>query len=54
MEATCSSELSVDFQRTTRRYILEDGTVNENVIVQVAGNKQYISIAWPSTFSGQN
>jgi hypothetical protein len=26
MEATCSSETSVDFQRTTRRYIPEDGT----------------------------
>jgi hypothetical protein len=24
MEATCSSETSVDFQRTTRRYISED------------------------------
>jgi hypothetical protein len=27
MEAICSSETSVDFQRTTRRYIPEDGTV---------------------------
>jgi hypothetical protein len=26
MEATCSSETSVDFQRTTRRYIPEDIT----------------------------
>jgi hypothetical protein len=25
-EATCSYENSVDFQRTTRRYIQEDGT----------------------------
>jgi hypothetical protein len=25
-EATCSSETSVDFQRTARRYIPEDGT----------------------------
>jgi hypothetical protein len=24
MEATCSSETSVDFQRTTRRYVPED------------------------------
>jgi hypothetical protein len=24
MEATCSSESSGDFQRTTRRYVLED------------------------------
>jgi hypothetical protein len=26
MEAICSSETSVDFKRTTRRYILEDRT----------------------------
>jgi hypothetical protein len=28
MEARCSSETSVDFQRTTRRYIPEDGTLH--------------------------
>jgi hypothetical protein len=28
MEAICSSETSVDFHRTTRRYILEDGTLH--------------------------
>jgi hypothetical protein len=27
MEAICSSETSVDFQRTTRRYILQDSTL---------------------------
>jgi hypothetical protein len=27
MEATCASETSVDFQRTTRRYIPEDSTL---------------------------
>jgi hypothetical protein len=27
MEATCSPETSVDFQRTTRRYSPEDGTL---------------------------
>jgi hypothetical protein len=27
MEATCSFETSVDFQQTTRRYILEDSTL---------------------------
>jgi hypothetical protein len=27
MEVTCSSETSADFQRTTRRYISEDGTL---------------------------
>jgi hypothetical protein len=30
MEATCSSETSVDFRRTTRRYIPEDRTVHTN------------------------
>jgi hypothetical protein len=29
MEATCSSESSVDFQRTTRRYIPEDKTLHK-------------------------
>jgi hypothetical protein len=30
MEATCSSETSADFQRTTRRYISEDRTVHNH------------------------
>jgi hypothetical protein len=30
MEAMCSSETSVDFQRTTRRYIPEDSTLHNN------------------------
>jgi hypothetical protein len=30
MEATCSSETSVDFQRTTRRYIPEDKTLHNH------------------------
>jgi hypothetical protein len=29
MEATCSSEMSVDFKRTTRRYISEDKTLED-------------------------
>jgi hypothetical protein len=29
MEATCSSETSVDFQHTTRRYVLEEITLRE-------------------------
>jgi hypothetical protein len=28
MEAICSSETSVDVQRTTQRYILEDGAIH--------------------------
>jgi hypothetical protein len=30
MEKICSSEISVDFQRTTQRYIPEDGIINNN------------------------
>jgi hypothetical protein len=30
MEAICSSETSVDTQRTTRRYITEDGTLHNH------------------------
>jgi hypothetical protein len=32
MEAICSSETSVDTQRTTRRYISEDGTLQVNFL----------------------
>jgi hypothetical protein len=30
MEAICSSEISVGFQRTTRRYLPEDGTLHNH------------------------
>jgi hypothetical protein len=30
MEAICSSETSVDIQRTTRRYIPEDGNLHNH------------------------
>jgi hypothetical protein len=32
IEAICASETSTDTQRTTRRYILEDGTLLKNVL----------------------
>jgi hypothetical protein len=35
MEAMFSSEMSVDFQRTTRRYIPEDTTLQQAAILQV-------------------
>jgi hypothetical protein len=38
MEATYSSETSVDFQRTTRRYIPEDSTMEK---VQKPSNSEY-------------
>jgi hypothetical protein len=31
MEATCSSEMSIDFHRTTRRYIPEDGNLSDHL-----------------------
>jgi hypothetical protein len=33
MEATCSSKKSVDFQRTGRRYIPEDSTLQNTLFV---------------------
>jgi hypothetical protein len=43
MEATYSSEMSADFQRTTRRYIPEDGTPHN----RPSGNtKFYIRIRY--------
>jgi hypothetical protein len=33
MEATCSSETSVDFQRTTRRHIPEDTTLHNPLLI---------------------
>jgi hypothetical protein len=37
MEATCSSETSIDFQWTTRRYIQEDKTLDNRVRFPVEG-----------------
>jgi hypothetical protein len=33
MEAICSSETSVEFQQTTRRYIPEDGTLKKTLML---------------------
>jgi hypothetical protein len=44
MEATCSSETSVDFQRTTRRYIPEERTFLYLRISHDCQNKLNISI----------
>jgi hypothetical protein len=44
MEATCSFETSFDFQRTTRRYIREDRTLQEspshNIILNEKGDEE--------------
>lgn len=39
MEAVCSSEASVDFQRTTLRYIPDDGTVHNHRCEDLQSNK---------------
>jgi hypothetical protein len=50
MDAICSSETSVDFQRTTGRYVTEDGSLRnygcENlksytVIIRLGGSQVY-------------
>jgi hypothetical protein len=46
MEAICSSETSVDFQRTTRRYIPEDSTLQEKS-VRLAGSQVDSNLAPP-------
>jgi hypothetical protein len=43
MEAICSSETSVDFQRTTRRYIPEDSTLHIACIIQTNERNNYCS-----------
>jgi hypothetical protein len=51
MEATCSSETSVDFQRTTRRYIPEDRTLHnhwcENLKSYYIWNCLFLQHAYP-------
>jgi hypothetical protein len=41
MEAKCSSETSVDFQRTTRRYITEDITLPNNRCENLKSNRSF-------------
>jgi hypothetical protein len=58
MEATCFSETSVDFQRTTRRYITEDRTLCnhrcrhcqkiKNDKQQLAGTEQISATVFPA------
>jgi hypothetical protein len=45
MEATCSSETSVDFQRTTRRYIPEDSPLHNHRFENLKSYK-FISVAF--------
>jgi hypothetical protein len=47
MEAICSSEKLVDFQRTTRRYIPEDNTLYSN---RCENLKSYFSVEAGSTY----
>jgi hypothetical protein len=43
MEAICSSETSVDVQRTTRRYIPEDSTLHDHRCENLKSNMETIS-----------
>jgi hypothetical protein len=43
MEAICLSETSVDFQRTTRRYIQEDSTLYKTKFVGMLQTHNYIT-----------
>jgi hypothetical protein len=42
METICSSETSVDTQRTTRRYIPEDGTLQVEKRTNYLNNSAYL------------
>jgi hypothetical protein len=50
MEAICSSEMSVDFKRTTRRYIPEDSTLHnhrcENLNCYIGLLDLWVEISW--------
>jgi hypothetical protein len=46
MEAAFSSETSVDFQLTTRRYIPDDGTIQKH---RCENLKSYIYTIWAET-----
>jgi hypothetical protein len=43
MEARCSSETSVDFQRTTRRYVAQDIILHNH---RCENLKSYIKLYW--------
>jgi hypothetical protein len=43
MEAMCSSETSVNIQRTTRHYIPEDGTLHNHCCENLKSYMEYIS-----------
>jgi hypothetical protein len=46
MEATCSSEMSVDFQLTTRRHIREGRNLQSLLTQTPAGLPVYLSYVW--------
>jgi hypothetical protein len=45
MEAICSSQTSVDFQQTTRRYIPEDGTLPTQITLMFVGSEPLSAVA---------
>jgi hypothetical protein len=46
MEATCSSETSVDFQRTALHYILEDRTLQNHLCENLKSYTVFTFIEW--------
>jgi hypothetical protein len=53
IEAKCSSETSVDFQRTTRRYILGDRTVHNQRVNAVWGDNRLLSENHTNNYPGR-
>jgi hypothetical protein len=48
METICSSETSVDFQRTTRRYITEDSILFLTTAVRISNPARLVIVACPT------
>jgi hypothetical protein len=49
MGAICSSEMSADFQRNTRRYIQEDKILHNHRCYSLRSYKKWLS-SWPDSF----
>jgi hypothetical protein len=54
MEATCSSETSVDFQRSTWRYIPEDRTLQQTPVILLAKINRCCQVVFLRFRSGNN
>jgi hypothetical protein len=50
MEATCSSEISVDFQLATRCYIPDDRTVQLHKCIKIFSGESHVNVELKPTF----